>query len=77
MGDDSHRHSTDRVNGVVIAECPNIDDDPDAHLSFTVEYGDAADTTIFQELMDEWPACGECGAEMQAIHHQEPKEVLD
>jgi len=72
-----HRHATDRVDGVVIAECPNLDDDPEAHLSFTVEYSDAADTEIFRELMDEWPACGECGAELDAIHQQEPSEVIE
>jgi len=71
------RHAADRVDGTVVAECPNLDDDPEAHLSFTVEYGDAADTEIFDELMDTWPACGECGAELDAIHQQEPAEVLE
>jgi hypothetical protein len=72
-----YSHATDRVDGTVVAECPNIEDDPELHLSFTVEYSDAADTEIFTELMDEWPACGECGAELQAIHQQEPSEVLE
>jgi len=72
-----HKHATDRVDGTVIAECPNIDDDPDAHLSFVVEYSDAADTDIFEEVMDEWPDCGECGAELDAVHQQEPHEVLE
>lgn len=72
-----HRLSTDRVDGTVVAECPNIDEDPTAHLSVTVEYEDAADTEIFEELLDTWTACGECGAELQALHQQEPTEVLD
>jgi hypothetical protein len=71
------RLATDRVDGTVIAECPNIGDDPEAHLSFTVDYSDAADTDIFNELMEEWPACGECGAELDAIHQQEPTQVLE
>jgi len=73
----SHRHATDRADGTVVAECPNIEDDPEAHLSFTVEYSDSADTGIFNELMDAWPTCGECGAELQAMHQQEPSEVLE
>ena len=72
-----HRHATDRIDGTVVAECPNIEDDPEEHLSFSVEYSDSADTEIFNELMDTWPACGECGAELQAIHQQEPSEVLE
>jgi len=73
----SHRHATDRVDGTVVAECPNIGDDPEAHLSFEIEYTDAVNTDIFDELMDTWPTCGECGAELQAIHQQEPSEVLE
>ena len=72
-----HRHGTDRVDGVVIAECPNLADDPERHLRFEVEYHDSADTELFSELMDEWPACGECGAELDVIHQQEPSEVLE
>lgn len=73
----SHRHATDRVDGTVVAECPNIKDDPEAHLSFEVAYSDSADTGIFDELMDTWPTCGECGAELDAMHQQEPSEVLE
>jgi len=72
-----HKHRTDCVDGTVIAECPNIEDDPEAHLSFTVEYSDAEGTEIFAELMDTWPNCGECGAELQAMHQQEPSEVIE
>ena len=74
---DGHRHSTDRVDGTVVAECPNIEDDPEAHLSFVADYSDAADTTIFEELLETFPECGECGAELQALHQQEPTEVLE
>ena len=72
-----HRHKTDRADGTVIAECPNLEDDPENHLSFEIEYQDAADTEIFEELMAQWPACGECGADLDAIHHQQPREVLE
>lgn len=75
--DGGRRHATDRVDGTVIAECPNIDEDPEEHLSFEVEYSDAADTTIFDELMETWPECGECGAELDAVHQQEPTEVIE
>ena len=72
-----YRHATDRVDGVIVAECPNIDDNPETHLSFTVEYSDAIGAELFEELMDEWPSCGECGAELDAIHKQEQTEVLE
>jgi len=73
---DDHRHNTDHVDGTIRAECPNIEDDPDKHLSITVQYEDVVDTTIFEEVMDTWPECGECGAELETIHQQEPSEVL-
>lgn len=72
-----HRHATDRVEGAIVAECPNIEDDPEAHLSIEVEYEAAADTSIFEELLETWPACGECGAELQSLHQHEPTEVLE
>ena len=72
-----HRLGTDRVDGVLTAECPNIADDPEEHLAITVEYEDAADTTIFEELMETFPECGECGAELQALNQQQPSEVLE
>lgn len=75
--DKGHRHATDCVDGTVVAECPNIEEDPESHLSFTADYGDAADTDIFEELLDAFPTCGECGSELQAIHQQEPAEVLE
>jgi hypothetical protein len=70
------RHATDHTNGTVIAMCPHVADDPEAHLSFTVQYSDT-DTAIFDELMDAWPTCTRCGAELNAVHHQEPAEVLE
>ena len=73
----NHKHRTDRVDGTVVAECPNIDADPETHLSFVVEYEDAADTELFDELMNTWPVCGECGAELNAIHQKTQSEVLE
>jgi len=73
---DDHRHATDRVTGTAIAECPNIRRDPEAHLTICLEYSDAADTDIFAELMNAYPECGECGAELDAAHQQEPAEVI-
>ena len=71
------RHATDRVDGTIVAECPNLKDDPESHLHITAEYEDAADTDIFDAVMEAWPECGECGAELDAIHHQEATEVLE
>jgi len=70
------RHATDRADGTVIAECPHVEDNPEAHLSFTVKYINT-DTAIFDELMDAWPTCTGCGAELDAVHHQEPAEVVE
>ena len=70
------RHATDRTNGTVIAECPHVADNPETHLSFTVTYSDT-DTAIFDELMDAWPTCIECGAELDAVHQQAPAEVME
>jgi len=73
----NHKHNTDRVDGEVIGECPNIEDDPETHLSYRVEYSDTVDTGIFEELVETFPSCGECGAELDVIHQQEPAEVLE
>lgn len=72
-----HRHSTDRVDGTIIGECPNVDDDPEEHLLIEIEYRDAADTDTFEEFMDEFSYCWGCGAELDYIHQQEQSEVLE
>ena len=79
MSDDfagGYRHATDRVAGTAIAECPNIDEDPEEHLSITVEYEDAADADLLGDLLGAFPECGECGAELEALSQEEPVEVL-
>ena len=72
-----HRHSTDRVDGTIVAECPNKEAPMDDHLSAVVDYEDAADTTIFEEFIDAFETCGACGAELDYIGQQEPSEVLE
>lgn len=71
-----YRHATDRVDGTIIAECPNKEHPDDDHLSATVEYEDAADTEIFDEFNEAFSTCGVCGAELEVIGQQEPTEVI-
>ncbi len=40
-----HKHATDRVEGVIVAECPEGCD-----VSVTVEYGDAEDNEVLADL---------------------------
>jgi hypothetical protein len=32
-----HRHSTDRVDGTIIAECPNLEDTSEEHLRIEMD----------------------------------------
>lgn len=73
----SHRHATDRVDGTIIAECPNKEHDFDGHLSATVEYEDSALTNLFEEFSEAFDTCGECGEELEIIGSQEPSEVIE
>jgi hypothetical protein len=72
-----HRLSTDRVDGTIIAKCPNKEHEDDGHLEIHADYEDCADNTLLEELLDAFPDCGECGTALDWIRHEEPSEVLD
>lgn len=67
-----HKHSTDRVEGLIISECPEGCD-----VSVELEYGDAADNEVLADLKDLISVCRNCGADMAYVQHEEPAEVLD
>lgn len=67
-----HRHATDRVDGLIIAECPNGCD-----ISIGVEYSDAAENDVLADLKDMIETCHTCGAEMTYVQQEEPSEVLE
>lgn len=72
VADGGHRHATDRVEGVVIAECPNGCD-----ISVTLEYEDAADNEVLSDLKNMISTCHTCGADMTYLQREEPTEELD
>lgn len=72
-----HRHATDRVDGVIIAECPNIEHPHDDHLKAVVEYEDAVDNEMLELFRTAWDTCGKCGADLDVMIQEEPSEVLE
>lgn len=71
------RHSTDRVDGKILAECPNKEHRDDPHLSVEVEYSDAVDNDFVEVFRDAWDDCGECGEPLDMVAQETPSEVLD
>jgi hypothetical protein len=72
-----HKHGTDRVDVTILAECPNTVTHGDEHLRIEAEFGRAKDAEIVkEELVEVYPECGECGADLDVIVHSEPSEVL-
>jgi len=67
-----HEHATDRVEGAIVAECPEGCD-----VSVTLEYGDAEDNDILDDLKEIISTCRNCGADMGYVQHEQPEEVLD
>lgn len=72
-----HRHATDRVDGQIVAECPNAEHRDGPHLQIEVEYETATDDEILDELLEAFPKCGECGEELQFVKYEEPTEVIE
>lgn len=72
-----HRHATDRVDGKILAKCPNKENEDDPHLKIEAEYEDCAANTMLEELIENFPECGECDAELDYIQSETPSEVLD
>lgn len=68
----SHRHATDRVDGKILAECPNGCD-----VSVIVEYSNAdPQADKLEAITDVLDTCPECGAELDSIRFEEPAEVI-
>jgi hypothetical protein len=78
LTDGGSRHATDRVDGTLIAECPNATAPDDDHLQIEVNYEDAADAAaeLVADIRETWPDCGECGATLQWLDASEPVEVM-
>jgi|GEM_PF-1968562 len=73
-----HRHATDRVDGVIIAECPNKQHEDDGHLLVEADYGMCANDELADKILESIPnSCGACGEKVDYIRHQEPSEVLN
>jgi len=68
----------DRVNGTLVAECPNVTAPNDDHLQIKIDYMGAGDTVdeVVADIRETWPSCGECDAELQWLDANEPAEVL-
>lgn len=66
-----HRHATDRVDGMIVAECP------EGHQSVELEYGTAVDDDVLADFKELAGTCSHCGAEMNMIQHETPTEVLE
>jgi hypothetical protein len=71
-----YRHATDRVDGTIVAECPNKEFPDDDHLTVVVDYEDAAGNDFLDEFRDAWSHCGECGAKLDVLQQETPAEVL-
>jgi hypothetical protein len=68
-----HRHQTDRVDGVIVAECTDC-----GEYSATVEYGSAAGDDVLADLKTiVGEQCHHCGADIAYMDYEEPSEVLD
>lgn len=70
------RHATDRVDGQIIAECPNKDCPDDDQLAVEVEYHDAVDNDLLETFQEAFPTCGKCGADLDFVGQERPHEIL-
>jgi len=78
MADGGIRYDTDRVDGTLIAECPNVTTPDDNHLQIKIDYMGAGDTVgeVVADIRETWLNCGECGAMLRWLNASEPAEVL-
>ncbi|WP_115891760.1 hypothetical protein [Haloferax sp. Atlit-48N] len=65
----SYRHSTDRVDGTMLVECPN---DPE-HITFEIELSCSESKPSELFLIEE---CPDCGSDLSTIESVTPTEVL-
>jgi len=67
-----YKHKTDRVDGVIIAECSEC-----SEYSGVVEYESAVDDDVLADLKDMISdECHHCGGEVGIIQQETPTEVL-
>lgn len=66
----NHRHATDRIDGQMIAECPN------GCSSWEISMTKATES-LGELIIDEFRECPECGAEMDTISQETNSEVLE
>jgi len=76
MSGSNHRHSTDRQDGQIIAECPNFDGPSGEHLAVEADY-ESADEDAVDRLVSLIEECPACGAELNLIDLREPTEVIE
>jgi len=67
-----HKHSTDRVDGFIVAECPEGCD-----ISVEVEYEAAEKNEVLADLKRVISTCHNCGTDMAYMQQEEPTEVLN
>lgn len=67
-----HKHETDIVEGVIVAECPEGCD-----ISVTLEYEESQENEILRDLKELISECHTCGADMAYMKQEQPKEELD
>jgi hypothetical protein len=77
MAGSNYRHSTDRVDGTIIAECPHLDEAPEQHLRIEMDYETSVGDDVLDDLVEAWPECGECGAELDVLDFREQTEVIE
>lgn len=66
----SNRHATDRIDGTMLAECPNGCQSWELEISTSKHSLDEVVPDAFRE-------CSVCGAEMDTISQEQPSEVLE
>lgn len=68
----SHRHATDRVDGTILAECPN-----ECDVAAVVQYSNAdPEADALGEITEVLVTCPECGDELDTIRYEESSEVI-
>lgn len=65
-----YRRATDRIDGRIIAECPECEQSWECVIKLSKR-------SIKDRLTDEFRECTNCGAEMDMISQETPSEVLE
>jgi len=68
-----YKHTTDRVDGVIVANCTECDE-----YSCTAEYGTAVDDDVladFKRIVSD--TCPYCGGSVGVVGQETPTEVLE